>query len=115
MFRMLLRSRRYAGQFFKRRSWDLSTPPKVPNPYGAGYSCVRWAGARACTQRRLYGGPSCSALLRGRAGFLRRRSRAELLHSFAPRYSPEYHLSITSSFILIRGENPERHSHTTLH
>ena len=37
MFRMLLRSRRYAGQFFKRRSWDLSTPPKVPNPYGAGY------------------------------------------------------------------------------
>ena len=38
MFKMLLRSRRYAGQFFKRRSWDLSTPPKVPNPYGAGYS-----------------------------------------------------------------------------
>ena len=40
MFRMLLRSRRYAGQFFKRRSWDLSTPPKVPNPYGAGYKRV---------------------------------------------------------------------------
>ena len=40
MFRMLLRSRRYAGQFFKRRSWDLSTPPKVPNPYGAGYTIL---------------------------------------------------------------------------
>ena len=37
MFRMLLRSRRYAGQFFKARSWDFSTPQKVPNPYGAGY------------------------------------------------------------------------------
>ena len=37
MYRMLLRSRRYAGRFFKRRSWDLYTPQKVPNPYGAGY------------------------------------------------------------------------------
>ena len=33
---MLLRSRRYAGQFVKRRSWDVGTPQKVPNPYGAG-------------------------------------------------------------------------------
>ena len=46
MFKMLLRSRRYAGQFFKRRSWDLSTPPKVPNPYGAGYNL-------ACTLRTV--------------------------------------------------------------
>ena len=38
MFKMLLRSRRYAGRFFKRRSWDFSTPQKVPNPYGAGYT-----------------------------------------------------------------------------
>ena len=37
MFQMLLRSRRYAGRFVKRRSWDFSTPQKVPNPYGAGY------------------------------------------------------------------------------
>ena len=29
MFGMLLRSRRYAGRFFKRRSWDLYTPQKV--------------------------------------------------------------------------------------
>ena len=53
MFRMLLRSRRYAGQFFKRRSWDLSTPPKVPNPYGAGYSGAEEATGEA---HKLKGG-----------------------------------------------------------
>ena len=30
MYGMLLRSRRYAGRFFKRRYWDLYTPQKVP-------------------------------------------------------------------------------------
>ena len=53
MFRMLLRSRRYAGQFFKRRSWDLSTPPKVPNPYGAGYTCI---APPIATERRPFPG-----------------------------------------------------------
>ena len=38
MFEMLVRSRRYAGRLFKRRSWDFGTPQKVPNPYGAGYN-----------------------------------------------------------------------------
>ena len=58
MFRMLLQSRRYAGQFFKRRSWDLSTPPKVPNPYGAGYICALAALSRARVARGLFSQPS---------------------------------------------------------
>ena len=53
MFRMLLRSRRYAGQFFKRRSWDLSTPPKVPNPYGAGYTCSSYSKQSVGLSARL--------------------------------------------------------------
>ena len=38
MFEMLVRSRRYAGRLFERRSWDFGIPQKVPNPYGAGYT-----------------------------------------------------------------------------
>jgi len=47
MLRMLLQSRRYACLFVFRRLKDFANPPKVPNPYGAGY---RGGGA----ERRQY-------------------------------------------------------------
>ena len=53
MLRMILQSREYAVWIFFRRLMDSANPPKVPNPYGAGYNGARVDGR--ATARHLHG------------------------------------------------------------
>ena len=72
MFEMLLRSRRYASRFFKRRSWDFGTPQKVPNPYGAGYTPPRFlADGRRCIVVPEYFSPHAFSSLTSPRGYRR--------------------------------------------